>query len=62
MPIGAQLRTWSGATHLKSALLLKKHKADYLVSGDQDLLVLGEYEGTRVVTPRQFLAILDAQL
>jgi putative PIN family toxin of toxin-antitoxin system len=30
-------------------------KADYIVSGDQDLLVLGEYEGTRVVTPRQFV-------
>jgi putative PIN family toxin of toxin-antitoxin system len=30
-------------------------KADYIVSGDQDLLVLGEYEGIRVVTPRQFV-------
>jgi putative PIN family toxin of toxin-antitoxin system len=32
--------------------------ADYIVSGDQDMLVLGEYEGIRVVTPRQFAAIL----
>ena len=27
--------------------------ADYIVSGDQDLLVLGTYAGIRVVTPRQ---------
>jgi putative PIN family toxin of toxin-antitoxin system len=33
-------------------------KADYIVSGDQDLLVLGEYETVRVVTPRQFIDIL----
>ena len=34
--------------------------ADYIVSGDRDLLVLQEYEGIRVVTPRQFVEILDA--
>jgi putative PIN family toxin of toxin-antitoxin system len=34
--------------------------ADHLVSGDQDLLVLGEYKGTQVVTPRQFLVALDS--
>lgn len=34
-------------------------RAAYLVSGDQDLLVLGEYEGIRVVTPRRFLEKLD---
>lgn len=33
-------------------------KADYIVSGDQDLLVLGEYEGIRVVTPRQFVEMI----
>jgi putative PIN family toxin of toxin-antitoxin system len=31
-------------------------EADYIVSGDQDLLVLGEHEG--VVTPRQFAELL----
>lgn len=35
-------------------------KADCIVSGDQDLLVLGEYEGIRVVTPRQFVELLEA--
>jgi putative PIN family toxin of toxin-antitoxin system len=29
--------------------------AEYLVTGDQDLLALGEYEGIRIVTPRAFL-------
>lgn len=33
--------------------------AGYVVSGDSDLLVLGEYQGTRIVTPRQFLRLLD---
>jgi hypothetical protein len=33
-------------------------KADYIVSGDQDLLALGEYEGIQVVTPRRFVEIL----
>jgi len=33
-------------------------QADYLVSGDDDLLVLHVYEGTQVVTPRRFLEIL----
>lgn len=33
-------------------------KADYLVTGDNDLLVLGEYQGVRIVTPRQFLDLL----
>ena len=33
-------------------------QADYLVSGDEDLLVLHVYEGTQVVTPRRFLEIL----
>ena len=32
--------------------------ADYVVSGDQDLLVLDAYQGCRTVTPRQFLEIL----
>jgi putative PIN family toxin of toxin-antitoxin system len=36
----------------------KEGEADYIVSGDQDLLVLSEYEGIQVVTPRQFVALL----
>jgi putative PIN family toxin of toxin-antitoxin system len=33
-------------------------EADFIVSGDQDLLVLGEYEGIRFVTPRDFVELL----
>ena len=33
--------------------------ADYLVSGDNDLLDLGKYENTRVVTPREFVEYLQ---
>jgi putative PIN family toxin of toxin-antitoxin system len=30
-------------------------KADFIVTGDEDLLAMGSHEGTRMVTPRQFL-------
>lgn len=32
--------------------------ADYIVTGDNDLLVLRDFEGISIVTPRQFLAVL----
>jgi putative PIN family toxin of toxin-antitoxin system len=32
--------------------------AEYLVTGDEDLLVLKKYESVRMVTPRAFLAAL----
>lgn len=32
-------------------------KADYVVTGDEDLLVLKNYEGIRIVSPRDFLDI-----
>lgn len=35
--------------------------ADYLVSEDNDLLVLGEHAGVRIVDAAAFLAILEAQ-
>jgi uncharacterized protein len=34
--------------------------ADYIVTGDSDLLSIGEYQGVRIVTPAEMLAILDA--
>jgi putative PIN family toxin of toxin-antitoxin system len=30
--------------------------ADYIVSGDSDLLEIGIFEDTRIVSPRQFMA------
>jgi uncharacterized protein len=35
--------------------------ADYLVTGDKALLDLGTFEGTRIVTAANFVAIIDAQ-
>jgi|SRR3972149_10406119 len=34
-------------------------KADYIVTGDEDLLVLKEYEGTMITTPKEFVEILS---
>jgi len=33
--------------------------ADVIVSGDRDLLELGGYQGIRMLTPRQFVELLD---
>jgi hypothetical protein len=42
------------------AACAKEGGAEYLVSGDQDLLVLGDWEGIQVVTPRRLLEILES--
>jgi len=34
-------------------------KADYIVTGDEDLLLLKEYEGVKIVAPRKFLEVLN---
>lgn len=34
-------------------------RADVIVTGDNDLLVLKEYEGVRILSPRQFVELLD---
>ena len=31
-------------------------KADLLISGDRDLLVLRQFEGTKIITPAQYVA------
>jgi hypothetical protein len=36
-------------------------KADYLVTGDLHLLKLGAFEGIKIVTPAQFLEILEGE-
>ena len=35
-------------------------QVEYIVTGDPDLLVLGEFEGIRIVNVKQFLEVLDA--
>jgi putative PIN family toxin of toxin-antitoxin system len=34
-------------------------KADVIVTGDDDLLVLKEFRGIKILSPRQFLQLLD---
>ena len=33
--------------------------ADYLITGDKDLLVLNEFNGVKIIAAKEFLAILD---
>ena len=35
-------------------------QADYLVTGDDDLLVIGTVDTLQIVTPRQFVTLLEA--
>jgi putative PIN family toxin of toxin-antitoxin system len=39
---------------------VRSAEADYLVTEDKDLLVLEEYEGTRICQPAEFIALLEA--
>jgi putative PIN family toxin of toxin-antitoxin system len=34
--------------------------ADYIVTGDKDLLDLGEYQGVKIIRAREFVIVLDA--
>ena len=42
--------------------LAKTGNADYLVTGDDDLLVLNHFGRCRIVTPRQFWSLMRQQL
>ena len=39
--------------------LARELKADYLISGDQDLLELREFEGTKILKPTEFIEELQ---
>lgn len=41
--------------------ICEKSRADYLITGDKDLLVLGSYQHTRIVTMGHFLQILSIE-
>lgn len=50
------------ATHPEDDLVLAtalSGNADYLVTGDKGLLGVGRYQGVTIVSPRDFLNILD---
>jgi predicted nucleic acid-binding protein len=34
-------------------------QADLILTGDEDLLLLAEHEGIRILSPRQFVELLD---
>lgn len=34
-------------------------KVDCIITGDKDLLYLGEYEGIKIITPRKFLSLFS---
>jgi putative PIN family toxin of toxin-antitoxin system len=44
----------------KFLVCAQEAKADYLVSGDDHLLALKVYEGTRIIPPAAFLSILQS--
>jgi uncharacterized protein len=49
------------ATHPEDDLILAtavSARADYLVTGDRQLLALQSFQGVQIVSPREFLAIL----
>lgn len=49
------------ASHPEDDLILAtavSAQADFLVTGDRQLLALGQYDGVQIVTPRDFAAIL----
>ena len=59
VPITADIR--GVASHPEDDLILAtavSAQADYLVTGDRQLLVLGQSQGVQIVTPRAFATIL----
>ncbi len=52
------------ATHPEDDLILAtalSGQADYLVTGDRQLLNLGSYQGVTILTPRSFLELLTSE-
>ena len=52
------------ATHPEDDLVLAtavSASADYLVTGDAQLQKLGAYEGVKIVSPREFLSLLEEE-
>ncbi len=51
------------ATHPEDDLILStavSAQAEYLVTGDRHLQAIGSFRGVTIVSPRQFLAVLQA--
>jgi len=59
--IGAILRLVRDVKDDYMLAICQKVKADYPITGDKDLLVLGSYQHTRIVTMSYFLQILSVE-
>ncbi len=62
IPISRQVH--GAATHPEDDRILAtavSGSADYLVTGDRQLLKLSTYEGVKIVSPREFLGLLEEQ-
>jgi len=59
MPLAIVLADESDNRYIECAVA---GNAQYIVSGDQHLLDIGEYQGILIVTPALFLTLLDSGL
>jgi predicted nucleic acid-binding protein len=42
--------------------LVRRVRPEFVVTGDRDLLVLREFDGSRIVSPREFMSLADRLL
>ncbi len=61
-PVAGKLRLKAAVRDPGDVMVLAaavEARADHIVTGDADLLTLGEHEGVAIVTPRVFLELLN---
>jgi hypothetical protein len=61
VPGALDLKVVRDPTDDKYIVAAVEGQADYIVSGDKDLLDLGRYQSIAIVSPRRFLQILAAE-
>jgi len=61
VPGALDLKVVRDPTDDKYMVAAVEGRADYIVSGDKDLLDLSRYEDIEIVSPRQFLQILASE-
>jgi predicted nucleic acid-binding protein len=59
IPVSSTVRAWRDPRDDKFLELALDGEADWIVSGDQDLLVLHPFRGIPVLTPQAFLTAHD---
>jgi len=58
VPVPLAAEVWRGPYDIKILGLAVASNADYIVTGDKDLLVLKSFENIPILTPRSFSDIL----